>query len=267
MIQGEGSFETFLNSTARSTVPVLKDNTDNIIEHFQPDTRTQARFAGATFLLDFSTKKYLYVEETSFNVLGYTAQWFLDMGLEEYWKKIHKCDFNIINTKIFSDNLMFLKKLPLTEYNDYIFSYNYRLKTNRGEYITVLQRFSYVPSKVQGIPAGMIGIGFNITHFKTDFSIVHTIEKVINTGYGTVNELIHKRVHPAYEDENLEKILSKRETEILRLVAAGFSSKQIAAKIDLSINTVNNHRKNMLSKLHCTSSSELTNYAIIHGFI
>ena len=54
-----------------------------------------------------------------------------------------------------------------------------------------------------------------------------------------------------FPDENLLKIgsvLSKRELEIIKLIAAGLSSKEIAQKIFLSVNTVNTHRHNITKK-------------------
>lgn len=44
--------------------------------------------------------------------------------------------------------------------------------------------------------------------------------------------------------------LTKREKEILLLIRQGFLSKEIASKLNLSIYTVNNHRKNILAKLN-----------------
>jgi DNA-binding CsgD family transcriptional regulator len=160
---------------------------------------------------------------------------------------------------------MFLEGLELHEYQDYIFSYNYRVKNPKGNYIIILQRFSYIPGSSNSMPAGMIGVAFDITHYKTDTSIVHTIEKAVEYEGKFVNELVFKKVHPVYDVER--NFLSKKETEIVRYIAQGLSSKQIADKMHLSINTVNNHRKNMLAKIECKSSSELIHYAIKHGLV
>ncbi|GGK17332.1 DNA-binding response regulator [Pilimelia terevasa] len=59
--------------------------------------------------------------------------------------------------------------------------------------------------------------------------------------------------------------LTDRETEVLRLVAKGLSYKQIAARLDLSHRTVQNHVQNTLSKLHLHNRVELTRYAISQG--
>ena len=61
--------------------------------------------------------------------------------------------------------------------------------------------------------------------------------------------------------------LTKRETEILPLIADGLSSKQIAGKLFVSISTVSNHRANILHKTHCKNCLELIKYAIKAGLI
>jgi DNA-binding NarL/FixJ family response regulator len=59
--------------------------------------------------------------------------------------------------------------------------------------------------------------------------------------------------------------LTARETEILRLVAKGFSYRQIADKLVLSHRTVQNHVQNTLSKLQLHNRVELARYAIATG--
>ena len=59
--------------------------------------------------------------------------------------------------------------------------------------------------------------------------------------------------------------LTARETEVLRLVAMGMSAKQIAAQLQLSHRTVQNHVQNVLRKLQLHNRVELTLYAIDQG--
>jgi len=62
------------------------------------------------------------------------------------------------------------------------------------------------------------------------------------------------------EDEK-KNILTKREIEILGLLAKGPVSKKIADELFISVNTVNNHRRNILEK----TKSETTAMAIKYG--
>jgi DNA-binding NarL/FixJ family response regulator len=59
--------------------------------------------------------------------------------------------------------------------------------------------------------------------------------------------------------------LSARETEVLKLVATGLTSRQIAAQLTLSHRTVENHIQNTLRKLHLHNRVELVRYAISQG--
>ena len=62
-------------------------------------------------------------------------------------------------------------------------------------------------------------------------------------------------------------ILTARESEIVKLIAEGRSSKEIAALLVISIKTVERHRSNILQKLEMRDRTELTRYAIRTGLI
>lgn len=61
--------------------------------------------------------------------------------------------------------------------------------------------------------------------------------------------------------------LTKRETEILALIAKGMTSREIADRLFISIKTVQSHRSNIMEKLGLHDAVELTKYAIRHGLI
>ena len=64
-----------------------------------------------------------------------------------------------------------------------------------------------------------------------------------------------------------ETDLTRREMEVLELVAAHFSNKEIAAKLVISEFTVKNHLKSILSKLHVRSRSQAAAYSVARGWI
>jgi DNA-binding NarL/FixJ family response regulator len=59
--------------------------------------------------------------------------------------------------------------------------------------------------------------------------------------------------------------LSSREREVLQLIAEGKSTRDIAAKLYVSVKTVETHRKQIMDKLGLNSIAELTKYAIREG--
>jgi len=61
--------------------------------------------------------------------------------------------------------------------------------------------------------------------------------------------------------------LTRREKEIVKLIAEGYRSKDIAEQLSISIKTVEKHRSNLMKKLDLHSVSSLTNYAIQKGIV
>lgn len=63
------------------------------------------------------------------------------------------------------------------------------------------------------------------------------------------------------------EILTLREREVIKLIAEGYTSKDIAKYLVLSIKTIEKHRSNLMKKLDLHSISSLTNYAIKNGLV
>lgn len=61
--------------------------------------------------------------------------------------------------------------------------------------------------------------------------------------------------------------ISSRERDIIKWVALGYSNKEIADKLSISVNTVATHRRNLAQKLKIHSSAGLTIYAVINNII
>lgn len=62
-------------------------------------------------------------------------------------------------------------------------------------------------------------------------------------------------------------VLTPREDEVLKLIAEGRSSKEIARLLSISLKTVESHRANILSRLGMSDRTQLTRYAIRAGLI
>jgi DNA-binding NarL/FixJ family response regulator len=71
----------------------------------------------------------------------------------------------------------------------------------------------------------------------------------------------------AHEQGGPFDVLTPRELEVLKLIAEGRPSKEIAAELVISLKTVERHRANMLEKLGMHDRVELTRYAIRRGLI
>ncbi|GAA2338060.1 response regulator [Streptomyces violaceusniger] len=85
---------------------------------------------------------------------------------------------------------------------------------------------------------------------------------------GAVTALIRNYLDRVrHGEEDPDQLLTPREEEVLKLVAEGHSSKEIAEILFISVKTVHRHRANLLHKLGLHDRLELTRYAIRAGLI
>jgi len=91
------------------------------------------------------------------------------------------------------------------------------------------------------------------------------------TGRRYLSPSIFERVILGYIDRTTKtpswEILTKREREVMKLIAEGCRTKDIAAQLTVSPRTVERHRTNLMKKLDLQSVSAVTAYAIANGII
>jgi two-component system response regulator NreC len=61
--------------------------------------------------------------------------------------------------------------------------------------------------------------------------------------------------------------VSERESEVLRLIASGYSNKEIAARLTLSVKTVEAHKANAMKKLDLNGRIDIVKYAVLQGWL
>lgn len=61
--------------------------------------------------------------------------------------------------------------------------------------------------------------------------------------------------------------LSEREREVLCYVAQGFTNKEVAERLRISVKTVESHKANLMGKLGLRSRSEIVRYALLRGWL
>jgi DNA-binding NarL/FixJ family response regulator len=64
-----------------------------------------------------------------------------------------------------------------------------------------------------------------------------------------------------------ESAVSERESEVLRLIASGYSNKEIAARLALSVKTIEAHKANAMRKLGLTGRIDIVKYAVLQGWL
>ncbi len=115
----------------------------------------------------------------------------------------------------------------------------------------------------------MITIGIK-NYILQDSSGKEIIQAIETCAEGTLffsREIIDTLLEKDFSEKNVDAKLSKREKEIIQLIAEGLTGKEIAEKLFLSFHTIHSHRKNISKKLHIKSNAELIFYAMQAGLI
>ena len=84
---------------------------------------------------------------------------------------------------------------------------------------------------------------------------------------GATSALIRDYLRRGGDDGRPENPLSSREVQVVKLIAEGYSSKEIAQDLIISEKTVERHRANILGKLGMRDRVDLTRYAIRRGLV
>lgn len=144
------------------------------------------------------------------------------------------------------------------------------IKENATAKIVVLSRhdnLSYARSLLEAGAAGYVPKKAVSTELAAAIRAVYTgevflypsVAKAVARDYVQLVQSEHKMA--PYER------LTEREREILKLLAEGYSSRQIAERLYLTIKTVLNHRKNIMDKLGLENPAQLIKYAIKIGLV
>ena len=109
-----------------------------------------------------------------------------------------------------------------------------------------------------------LGVKGIVTKRCSQTEIIHAIESVAKSNRFFCNSILEIVMAPHEEAiANCEPTdLSKREFEVLELIAKGHRTVDIAEKLFVSIHTINSHRKNILKKLNLKSPAQLIVYAL-----
>lgn len=208
------------------------------------------------FTVDVFKKRYDFASDNFAHIFGYNPTWIKTIRkqgdlLEE---RIHPDDrAQLIEYQI--EHGQFIYSLPPEERNDYQQIFQIRMLNARQQYINVISRQQVIQKDRNGKAWMIMGV-MDITPDQTPVGKVK--RTVVNRKTG---EILASVTTPP------EKQLTNREKEILLLIRQGFLSKEIAYKLNLSIYTVNNHRKNILTKLNVDNVIEAINTAGDYGII
>lgn len=261
-----GSWVDYINAMQCRTFPPEQLKIEGVDRMVNVHHQSQGAFHHTiplVYLMDYTTGSYHNMSRSVKTLLGYDAEDFTNGGLAFTLENYHKDDMRAFNEQIFPDRLSVLKKIPPAEHPNYVFSYTFRFRNKRNEYINVLQRNCFIKSDAKGSPLLSLGIITNVEHFKNENPIIQVIDKMGNHPDEAPVTVYKKTFYLNKEDQ----LFTAREKEILLWTAEGLTSKEIANKLFLSENTVINHRRNMQAKSSTRNVAELISFAYRQSII
>jgi len=221
----------------------------SVIEQKKADWLKLSELAHSIVLVfDCHTKKFVFVSDNIPQSYGIDSKRLFINGHEPVLEIIHPGDIHyglLIRKKIYS----LLSNLSAEEKMKHKMVHEMRVKNVRGEYIRIIEQEQAIELDNSGNIWLMLSvIDIDASHeSETTKSHLYNFE----TGEQIFIDL----------SDTLEEPLTNRELNVLQLMKQGLLSKEIANSLNVSINTINTHRQNILLKLKANNSIEAVNIA------
>lgn len=194
----------------------------------------------AAFIYDYSNSNYFYVNDYFTELMGRTREEIMATGIHVLQERVLADDF-LKCLSITQKVLHEFTKVKSDERENFHFKLFFRIRKPDGRVIWVMQSNRYM---IWDDALPPLDIGYLIELLDTNHPL-----KVI--GYFETSK---RRVElHADEQKSSLDLLSKREVEVLQLLAQGLMSSQIAEKLFITAYTVKAHRKNIIKKLNVKS--------------
>ncbi|TVZ58855.1 PAS domain-containing protein [Flavobacteriaceae bacterium MAR_2010_105] len=191
-----------------------------------------------------------YISKNMTPCLGIESDELKREGMKSFWARVHPDDVEPWLMAL--DELM---KFTLGEidstYRDRMnYTLNYRIKHGNDTYVNIIQNTT--PLVLDSDAKPIIGLAHYIVLNSNIKLPITATAKLLNK-----NNQYETKYFNNFSQKWLLKNLSDRELEVVRLLILNDSSKKIAKKLEITHNTVDTHRRNILNKLNIASTGEL----------
>lgn len=199
-------------------------------------------------VFDCCTKKFVFVSDNIPQSYGIDSKRLFINGHEPVLEIMHPGDIHyglLVRKKIYS----LLSSLSDEEKMKHKMVHEMRVKNVRGEYIRIIEQ----EQAIELDKSGNIWLMLSVIDVDASHESETTKSHLYNFETG-------EQVFIVLSD-TLEEPLTNRELSVLQLMKQGLLSKEIANYLNVSINTINTHRQNILLKLKANNSIEAVNIA------
>jgi DNA-binding CsgD family transcriptional regulator len=206
------------------------------------------------YIVNIPQASLVYVSPTLKGVLGYHSSEITDPFF--FYDLIHPADLSTVCIATYKSvryASLFQNTAPL----EGIFSMDYRMRSKGGNWVRIRRDSGVLARDTVGNVLYTLSWCTDISAFKDSPLIAFDYKGPALPGL----------VFPDAEMQISDVLLTTRELEVIRLIARGESSKQMAQLLRLSVHTVNTHRRRILQKINASNTAEVIRYASAHKLI
>lgn len=202
-------------------------------------------------VFDIYKRRYVFAQTKFLHLLGVDLDEMMKKGPQIFYSLIHPDDVDFLHEThyLFTE---FVLNLDPADRKSYKVINDFRMKDLKGNYLRAVKQMVPLELDKKGNLWLMLVL-YDLIPGQSEFTKAQ--RKIVNIKTGSLYHF------PDDRKEDKKQNLTKREIEILGLLARGLPSKKIADELFLSVNTVNNHRRNILEK----TNTENTRMAIQYG--
>ncbi|MCC5936201.1 MAG: hypothetical protein JJU34_02860 [Lunatimonas sp.] len=176
---------------------------------------------------------------------------------------VHPDDLSLVNKAEEGASAYMQAHVGWESIKSYKFSYNFRFRNSTGAYDMYNHQSLVLTTDEHNNFVKALNIHTNISHLTTKNSYTFSI-----IGLNGLPSYLNL---PIFDERQTESLginnFSQREIDIIKMIAEGIDTKQIAGRLFISPETVKSHRKNIFRKAGCTRAAELVARSISEGWI
>jgi DNA-binding CsgD family transcriptional regulator len=206
---------------------------------------------------DLNRKQYILADSKFDQKTGYRLNHDFHIDPDYFYKLMHPEDFPFVLDTIIK-TVNFLNTVPPDEKTKFKLIVDFRLLNTKGIYLLFVQQVVVLELDRKGNIWLVLKL---VDLVSEDSAKTPSHRKLLNMKTGKLALFNDDEICPS------DTVLSKRETEVLGLISQGLNSKNIAERLFISVNTVNNHRQKILAKTNSWNSSHALTYAKRLGII
>lgn len=211
------------------------------------------------YIINFNDFSLEYISGSVRSVLGVNPE---NITFQDLAARIHPDDIHFV---VRAEDIAidtFRHCLKAEKAFEYKMSFCFRMRGRNDNYRMILHQAIILETDKEGKFTKALNIHTDISHLMKINNDKMYLTNIINT-----IDFYEIDIHPHILKEHKTTVYSQRELEIIRLISKGYHNQQIAELLFISLNTVKNHRKNIMQKSGVGSSSELISQCITAGLI